>query len=149
LTSDDVVTFYNTEENEFSNFFPAPITVDSRVFPTLEHFWQFSKVAEVDPVTADRIATAATIEEAHLAGANAPEIRGDWDEAKGGILRRGMVAKFQQHPALKAQLLATAGKTIVNIDTDAWAGLQEVDGRQTGSNHVGSLLCSVRDELLC
>ena len=37
-------------------------------------------------------------------------------------------AKYEQNADLKAQLLGQIGQEIINIDTDLWSGLQEVDG---------------------
>lgn len=148
LSSDDVVTWYNGPQSEFSNFYPCIITIESKSFPTLEHFWQYSKVVSVNDELAEKIRTADTIEKAHLAGAYAPTIREDWDEVKAGILEMGMKAKFDQHPKLKAQLVATAGKQLVNIDSDKWAGISETDGVQRGDNNVGKILTKVRDDLV-
>lgn len=157
LESDDVVSFYNGPQNAFSNFYPGDllgrskpffVELDGKLFPTVEHFWQYSKVVTVDAAVAEKILNAETIEKAHLAGAFAPEIRKDWDDVKAGILHAAIKAKFVQHPDLREQLVATAGKTLVNIDSDKWAGLMETDGIQKGENNVGKILMNVRDELI-
>jgi len=57
-------------------------------------------------------------------------------------------AKFSQHADIAAQLLATEGKELVNVDTDNWAGMAAAGGIATGHNNVGKALMEVRAELL-
>jgi len=148
LSSDNVMTWYNGPQSVFSNFYPSAVTIDGKDFATVEHYWQYSKVVGVDDEVAEKIRTAETIQKAHLAGAYAAKIRDDWDEVKAQVLKVALVVKFDQHPALKVQLLATAGKQLVNIDSDKWAGISESDGIQTGNNNVGKILTEVRDEFI-
>ncbi len=145
LGSDTVLTFYNTELSELSNLFPAAVIIGDQRFPTAEHAWQHARAA-ADPAAADKIAAAETVAEAQLAGAHATP-RKDWDTAKDALAREIITLKFTQHPELRTKLLATAGRTIVMIDQDQWAGMMEVDGRQTGHNTIGKLLMEVRDML--
>lgn len=148
LGAEDVVTWYNGPQSPFSNFFASAVTIDGKEFATVEHYWQHSKVVGINDELAEKIRTAETIEKAHLAGAYAAKIRDDWDDVKGDILKVGLKAKFVQHPKLTAELVATAGKTLVNIDSDKWAGISETDGIQKGKNNVGRILAEVRDELI-
>ena len=71
-----------------------------------------------------------------------------WDDVKGALLLPALRAKFGgEHAELRAALLATGDKTIVNVDSDGWAGMQVSGGVSSGQNNVGKLLMQVRDEL--
>ena len=140
-------TFYNAAAAPFSNFYPAAVELDGVCYPTVEHFWQAAKFPTDAPLQA-RIRAAPTVQEAHLLGQNpdAP-LREDWDEVKGDVLLPALRAKFNAHVELREALLATGDKTIVNVDSDRWAGMQVSGGVSSGQNHVGLLLMQVRSEL--
>ena len=80
----------------------------------------------------------------------------EWDKVKEGIVLRGNVMKFTQHPELKQLLLDTKDKTIVEASpTDVvWGiglGLDSPylldESKWRGENLLGEILMEVRDVL--
>ena len=71
----------------------------------------------------------------------------DWDIIKYDVLLTVLRAKFKQNPKLAEELVATGDRTIVNADTDSWAGMSAAGGIATGQNNVGKALMQVRGEL--
>lgn len=72
------------------------------------------------------------------------EMRDDWDDVKLGVMRTVLRAKFSD-PDLRARLLATGDAPLIEASPyDAYWGW----GRsKCGHNHLGRLLCELRDEL--
>ncbi|WP_213004594.1 NADAR family protein [Paractinoplanes toevensis] len=100
-----------------SNFWPAEFTLDGRTCRTVEHAFQASKIALVDPALAERFALESDTELARGDGAAARKHRKivllddvrlrQWDGCKNAVMRDAMHAKFSRHEALRAVLLAT------------------------------------------
>jgi ribA/ribD-fused uncharacterized protein len=145
LSSPDMVAFYNMPSAPFSNLYPAPVEVGGRIWPTAEH----ALLAAQFPTdaAADAIRAAPTGALHHIAGTFAPDERAGWWRVREACLYEAMHAKFAQHAALRAELRATGGKTLVLADADQWAGMSAVGGIPTGRNHVGECLMRVRAEL--
>src|SRR5439155_551616 len=73
------------------------------------------------------------------------QVRPDWSENKVARMRAAVRAKFEQNPALAAQLLATGEAVLVEeSSTDAFWG---VGKKGTGKNMLGKLLMEVRAQL--
>lgn len=73
-------------------------------------------------------------------------IRDDWEEAKDDIMRKAVLAKFQQNPELKSLLVSTTNKRLVeNSPRDYYWGI----GKEgTGLNRLGSILVETREGLV-
>ncbi len=71
-------------------------------------------------------------------------IRSDWDAVKQDVLKKVLLAKFQQHDEIRETLLFTGNRVIFrHAKDDYWA--DKMDG--TGQNHIGKILMVVREEL--
>jgi N-glycosidase YbiA len=125
----------------FSNYEPSPIVLDSGSFATVEHWYQAQR--PTDPDERLRVATAVTPEEAKALSHAVRTARSDWDRVKLGVMYRGLLAKFRQHPALGALLLGTGERGIHETGTDPFWTI--ADG--TGADWLGRLLMTIRDEL--
>ena len=138
------ITEFKDEYRFLSNFWPSPIVVEDKRYPTVEHFYQAMK--SPDLAERARIAALPSPVDAKRAGAQLEKLRTDWDEVKLGVMEEGLKLKFQI-PALKEKLLATGNKTIEEGNTwnDAFWGIDLK--KQQGENHLGKLLMKVRDEL--
>jgi ribA/ribD-fused uncharacterized protein len=100
-----------------SNFWEADFTVDGQTFRTVEHCFQAAKIALVSPEKARSFALESGSELARGDGNAARQQRklvlldgpqlAAWDARKHGVMQAAMRAKFSQHPALRAVLLAT------------------------------------------
>jgi ribA/ribD-fused uncharacterized protein len=100
-----------------SNFWVADFSLDGQTFRTVEHCFQAAKIALVSPEKARAFALESgsvlaqgdgnaarqqrklvLLDGAHLAA---------WEARKHGVMQAAMRAKFSQHAALRAVLLAT------------------------------------------
>jgi N-glycosidase YbiA len=140
------IRFYRLKEpyGEFSNFSPHPIELKGRVWPTTEHYFQAQKFAGTDHEEAVRLAASPMIA-ARMGRSRARPLRADWETVKDDVMREALRAKFTQHAALRALLLATGSADLIeHTKTDRyWAD----GGDGTGKNRLGKLLMELRREL--
>ena len=94
---------------DFTNFFVSPITIDGKVWPTSEHYFQAQKY----PTRADlqeRIRKAGSPRQAFditREPANDAFKARDWDTTKFNAMLKAVRAKFNQHQRLRDMLLGT------------------------------------------
>lgn len=142
----ETIRFYSVGDDwgEFSNFADFPITLDGKLWPTSEHYFQAQKFKEAK--LRERIRRANTPALAARAGRSRKNpLRRDWDSAKDQVMREAVRAKFTQHPALRELLLSTGDAVLVeHTENDAYWG-DGGDGR--GKNRLGRILMQVREEL--
>lgn len=162
LPDDGRVLFYGRDREQLfwlSHFHAAPIILEGETWPTVEHFFQsqksfdpeFRRVIQscVHPGMAKRLA-AAPEGSRKVSGqswfrANGQKHRTDWRDVRLDIMRKADQAKFTQHPALRALLLATGDAEIVEDTTmDDYWGIGP-DGN--GENWAGRILMEVRTSL--
>lgn len=126
---------------ELSNFYPSQFLLDSKLWPTSEHYFQAQK--SLSEKEQERIRCAKTPNEAKRLGKKV-WLREDWEEIKIGIMEKACKAKFSQNEDLKKLLLST-GKAILieRADKDAFWG----DGKDgKGQNNLGKILMKLREE---
>lgn len=146
------------EEYRFlSNFWFSPLRVPTRwgqdftrAFATVEHAYQAQKADAYEDYLV--IATASSPREAKDLGAKV-KMTSMWEQAlPGGLLFKdqvmlsALVAKFEQHADLRAQLLGTRNRHLVEYAPwgDRYWG---VDKAYQGRNMLGTLLMLVRATL--
>ena len=143
--SQETIAFYGEERPyfELSNFYPSPITLDGKEWATTEHYYQAQKT--VDPVWQEKVRTAATPGESKELGRASPDYDDDyWLAQRDEVMRRALHAKFTQHDELRALLLATGEKLLVeDSPDDRYWGTVNGDG----VNRLGKLLMALRAEL--
>jgi N-glycosidase YbiA len=142
----EAIEFYGTRDEYgfLSNFYRAHITLDERVWPTSEHYFQGQKFAGQPHEEAIRRATTPRVA-ATLGRDRRQPLRADWEAVKEDVMLTALRAKFTQHPALRARLLATGDARLVeHTANDAYWG---DGGDGSGRNRLGALLMRVRDEL--
>ena len=141
----DVIYFHGTraEYGFLSNFWPAPITLDGRVWRTSEHYFQGQKFAGAPDEEAIRLTPSPMIA-ARMGRSRRRPLRSDWETVKEQVMLEALRAKFTQHEDLRAALLATGSARLVErTRRDAYWG----DGGGHGLNRLGALLEQARDEL--
>ena len=78
-------------------------------------------------------------------------MRSDWDQVKDKVMYDVCYAKFTQDPALKAKLLATGDRELVEGNThgDRCWGMtySQKYGMWIGENRLGKVLMQLRDDL--
>lgn len=140
------MNFYRTGDafGEFSNFAAFPISLKGVVWPTTEHYFQGQKFAGTPHEEAVRLADSP-MAAAKMGRERSRPLRRDWDVVKDDIMREAVLAKFQQHPALRDLLLSTGDAEIVEhtANDDYWGD----GGDGSGLNMLGRILMEVRGQL--
>jgi ribA/ribD-fused uncharacterized protein len=138
-----------------SQWWPAPFTVDGRVYRTAEHYMMWRKAVLFDDHdAAGRILAASHPGAAKKLGRGVRNFdESTWDGARFDIVVAGSVAKFGQHADLRAFLLATGKRVLVEaspLDRVWGIGLPATDPRAQdpstwrGLNLLGSALMQAR-----
>lgn len=141
------IKFFGTtcEYGMFSNMFPARFIVNGKSFPTNEHFFQAKKFESTAPAYFETIRQAANAKSAKALGKSRKHpIRKDWNDARIAVMQEGLRAKFSQHLSLKAKLLETGDRELIeNAPRDYFWGC---GAKGTGQNKLGTLLMELRKE---
>jgi N-glycosidase YbiA len=141
------VLFYSVGDDygELSNFAAYPIRLDGATWPTSEHYFQAQKFK--DHKLRERIRKANTpAEAARLGRSRKHPLRRDWESAKLNVMRKAVVAKFEQHNELAALLRQTEDARIAeHTSNDSFWG---DGGDGSGRNWLGRILMDVRADLL-
>ena len=142
------IWFYNRDEPyyAFTNFYPAPIIVDGKQWPTTEHYFQAQKF--IGTLFAEVIRNFQRPQEAFDLSRN-PAVsrwhRKDWEEVKVDIMRKALLAKFTQHRDLRQLLLITKDYMLIeHTPNDKFWG---DGGDGNGQNKLGMLLMEIRFDL--
>ena len=143
------IEFYRVgdEYGAFSNFSSHPVRLDGKVWPTSEHYFQAQKfvgtgndgyVEEVRKANGPMLA-------ALLGRSRKVKLRRDWESVKDAVMRRAVLAKFEQHDDIRDLLLGTGDEPLVEATTDDhyWG----IGTRGTGRNRLGQILAEVRTTL--
>lgn len=138
----DPIGPFTGEFRFLSNFFPVAVEYETLRYPTAEHAFQAAKT--VDRALRERIRALPTASAAKRTGRSLV-LRPDWEQVKLPVMEQILRAKFR-HPVLRAQLLRTHPRPLVEVNTwgDRFWGV--CDG--TGENHLGHLLMALRQEFL-
>jgi ribA/ribD-fused uncharacterized protein len=152
-------TFFFTEANPFSQWYPCAFTVGDNTFNCAEQYMMHGKaVLFGDTASAQKILAAAHPRQHKALGRKVtPFDVAQWNRERIAIVRAGNAAKFTQNRDLLAQLLATAGTELVEASPydKIWGiGLAATDERAQdptkwkGQNLLGKILTELRDHLL-
>jgi ribA/ribD-fused uncharacterized protein len=152
-------TFFFTEANPFSQWYPCTFTVGENTFSCAEQFMMHGKAMLFrDTESAAKILAAAHPRQHKALGRKVtPFDDAVWKRERVAIVRAGSHAKFTQNADLLEKLLATAGTTLVEASPydKIWGiGLAASDERAQdpaqwkGQNLLGKILTELRDQLL-
>jgi ribA/ribD-fused uncharacterized protein len=141
-----------------SQWWPARFTADGLTFASAEHYMMWGKAMLFgDGAMAEQILAAPDPRAAKALGARVSGFdKRAWDEQRFPIVVAGNLAKFGQHPELRAFLLGTAERVLVEaspVDRVWGIGLGRDDpaaadpSRWRGLNLLGFALMEVRDIL--
>ncbi|MBK6734105.1 MAG: NADAR family protein [bacterium] len=140
------ILFYRAEDAYgcFSNFSAHPITLDGKVWPTTEHYFQAQKYAGTPKEDLIRSATTPG-RAARIGRGRDGNLRADWAAVKDAVMERCVLAKFEQHDDIREILLATCDARLVEHtrNDDYWAD----GGDGEGGNKLGLVLEPVRRTL--
>lgn len=140
----DKITEFDKEFAFLSNFFPAAVTFEGVMYPTVEHAFQAAKTT--DQTLRSEFLACATPGAAKRKGRKIT-LRPDWERIKNTVMLTLVRDKFASHPDLKQKLLDTGHAELVEGTRwhDTYWGI-DLETMQ-GQNHLGRILMQVRDEL--
>jgi len=136
-----MITEFQGEYRFLSNFWPAKVTLDGVVYPTVEHAYQAAKCANRSDRT--YILSAATPGEAKRRGRHVA-LRRDWERVRLEVMEQLLRDKFSTNP-LRHLLIATGDQELV--EGNEWGDTFWGKCRGRGSNHLGRLLMLIRSEV--
>lgn len=139
------IFFWSDKKYEcFSNFYPSPMIVDGKKWPTVEHVFQAAKTE--DPVEQEKIRLARTPKDSKRLGRQV-KLRSDWEDIKYMAMRRFVSIKFSVEP-FKSILLESGNRDIYEDSPydDIW-GTGVKGGIGIGKNYLGDILMEVRGDL--
>lgn len=129
---------------EFSNMSRHTIEMDGEIWLSVEHYFQAQKFPSSPHQDAIRRAKLPSVA-AWLGQTREVPLRADWESVKDDMMRKGVRAKFTQHPELRTLLLST-GETVL-IEHSASDGYWGDGGDGSGKNTMGKILMEIRQEL--
>lgn len=141
-----------------SQWFPSPFAADGNTFATAEHYMMWRKAMLFDDRrTAERILAADHPKAAKDLGRQVRNFdRADWEAHRSPIVVAGNTLKFSQHDEMRAFLLGTGDRVLVEaspLDRVWGIGLRADDPRAgdpaqwRGLNLLGFALGAVRNVL--
>lgn len=142
------ITEFQGEYRWLSNFWPAPVSMDGVVYPTVEHAYQAAKFTSA--AVREQVRQCSTPGQAKRrarqlhAGGHQPCT--DWSARKLVVMETLLRQKFQQ-AELWAKLVATEDQELVegNRWHDVfWGKCLCTQHNGQGENHLGRLLMQVR-----
>lgn len=140
------IKFYRVSEPYgcFSNFAPYPITLNGKVWPTNEHFFQAQKFVGT-PHEEEIWLAPSPMEAAKMGREHRRPLRDDWELVKEDIMRQAVKAKVEQHKEFRDILLSTGDCVLIeHTSNDSyWAD----NGDGSGKNMLGIILMEVRNSL--
>lgn len=157
IETDTMVLFWQPP-GIFGQWTPSPFTVDGVAYTCAEQFMMAEKARLFgDEATRAKILATDSPRDHKALGRQVAGFDPDtWERACLAIVVRGNLAKFSQNPAMKAALLATGDRLLVEaspLDKIWGVGLRADDPRihdraqWRGQNLLGEALMRVRSEL--
>eukprot|EP00731_Ephydatia_muelleri_P002146 Em0001g2146a len=146
--SDGPINFYSRDEPyyEFTNFYEHAISIDGKKWNTSEHYFQAQKF--VGTPYMEIIRNMQRPRDAFDLSRDpfvSPWLRSDWETVKLDVMYKALLAKFSQHNNLKALLLRTGKRELIeHTSNDKFWG---DGGDGCGQNNLGKLLMRVREVL--
>lgn len=137
------IKFYKRKDpyGFLSNFARYPVTLDGFYWMTSEHYYQAQKF--LDEKLRKKVREAPNpMVAANIGRDKKNPLRFDWEEIKDDVMRKVVLAKFQQHPELRKQLLETGqAKLVEHTANDSYWG---DGGDGSGKNMLGKILMEIR-----
>jgi ribA/ribD-fused uncharacterized protein len=141
----------------FSNMAEYPIQIEDKRYPTVEHYFQAEKAREFnDKEILEKILETPSSKAVKALGKKVKNfIKEKWDHERLDIMKRGVRAKFVQHPELQKQLIETGTKQIGDADArDLYWGIGTSENTEKsknpekwkGQNQLGKILMALREE---
>ncbi len=146
-------------ENQYlSNMYDAPMQVDGITFPTVEHYFQWSKAKMFGDAEAEKkILKTPSSKSVKTYGDKVKDFKEEeWTAKKDNIMRIAVKAKFTQHPELRKKLQETGTRPLAeanprdkywSIGTSSDTSKAKDPSKWPGKNVLGKILEEIRTEL--
>ena len=142
----------------FSNMYEAAMQIEGTTFPTVEHYFQWTKARTFgDAGAQEKILKTTSPKTVKALGKKVIGFDvAKWDEKKEQVMATALKAKFMQHPDLLKLLRETGTRRIAEADprgkfwgigTSAETSKAKDPERWPGKNVMGKLLEALRSEL--
>lgn len=135
----DVIDCFDGEYRFLSNFYPAKVEWEGRIYDNNEAAFQSAKC--IDEKDRDKFCKMNP-SEAKRTGRHV-KLREDWEDVKVGVMLSICFAKFAQNEDLRKKLLETGDAELIEGNTWGDKVWGMVDGE--GKNHLGRILMKIRD----
>jgi hypothetical protein len=143
-----VIEFYSKtpQYKEFSNYHMVQLTLEGKVWPSVEHYFQAMKFSQ-NPEYQETIRLAKTPSIAKRLGKTRDvPIRADWNTYRDTVMYTALKEKFSdRHSDLRDKLLAT-GEAILK-EASPMDNYWGIGRSKKGQNKMGLLLMKIREEL--
>jgi ribA/ribD-fused uncharacterized protein len=142
---------FDGEYRFLSNFWPAPVWLDTVQYPTVEHAYQAAKFRNEVPYTQSQtlrqaiFACKTPAEAKRLAKRYKTMVRLDWAKIRYNLMNHLVYQKFTQHKHLGDMLRATG--TAELVEGNWWGDTYWGVCNGIGSNWLGVILMNVRSEI--
>lgn len=124
-----------------SNFWPAEVELDGMLYSSVEHAYQAAKTLNMEDRALFQGITAGV---AKSLGKKLV-VRDDWNEVKIAVMTHLNLQKYQNHPELAANLIATGDQQLVEGNT--WGDVFWGVCNGVGENHLGKILMEIRKNI--
>lgn len=155
IHDDKMISGFFGDYRFLSNFWPAPMTLEGIMYPTVEHAFQAWKAPTI--VERRLIAAAPTPGKAKAKG-NTLKIRPDWDDIRFDVMQFLVTVKFMKSPILRQMLVDTGDKQLIEANDwgdkrwgEAWELAQPESNWPAGTwvnlggdNYLGKILTRIR-----
>ena len=136
----DKIDCFNAEYRFLSNFYPCKITLDTFIFPSVEHYYQALKTTSNNWF----LFCSGSAGQAKRLG-QAFHLRPHWEDVKDTVMQYGLHEKFAIGSELATKLLATG--TAELIEGNTWGDTYWGICNGVGQNKLGLLLMHRREIL--
>jgi ribA/ribD-fused uncharacterized protein len=152
-TTDDKreLLLFHTGRSIFSNFHPAPFTIDGKRYLHVEQYYQSMKAQTFgDCETQLAILRAYSPKQCKALGYAIRNFdMAKWKEVSESVMQKGVLEKFLQNPTLRQALLNTGKAEIIEATKyDRWWGsgcsIEEDHQTYPGFNKLGLILSDTR-----
>ena len=141
---------------DFSTMSDHAVEIEGTKYPSVEHYYQAMKAVEFkDNEILKKIMKTKTSKAVKALGNKVKDFNEEtWNEKRDEVMRKGVRAKFVQHPELRETLLETGEKQIGFADARDlyWSigtsmGLEKAKSpsKWRGQNKLGKMLMELRD----
>lgn len=142
---DEFVLAFMTDDVPFTNWSAHQIRIWGKLFPTVEHAYQYKKFADLDPIFAGKIQHAHSPWQAKNLSYSRRINSRAWDPERQRIMRQLLEAKLLQHEDVRHALRRTGTRAII-AKGDAKDEYWSIGPDYQGENILGKLWMTLRNQ---